>query len=350
MLVNFAPDWAQALPGHSCGPIQEKSLDEFAEFLGAVVERYGQAPYRVKYWELFNEPDIDPALVPPHSSFGCWGDQQDEYYGGRTYARMLKAAYPAIKEADPEAQVIVGGLLLDAPDSAPTWFATGVLEEGGGAFFDILAFHAYTFYSPDVYQWSKAPGTKWIDWGGVVVGKTTYLRQVLAQYGYDKPLLLNEAGLGWVSAGEPSPAYRQAQADYVAKLYARGRALELESVVWYGWRGPGWREMALLDSTLAPHPAYHALVFAVQQLGDVESLGPVDFAGVEGYHFRRPHDELLVVWSMDGDDHPVALPTAQFLDAYDWAGQALSYQQAGEKILFDVRRPIYIQMELTPGN
>ena len=49
------------------------------------------------HWELGNEPDVDPDLVPPDSIFGCWGEISDrEYYGGKEYGNMLKLVYPAI--------------------------------------------------------------------------------------------------------------------------------------------------------------------------------------------------------------------------------------------------------------
>lgn len=344
VLVSSTPAWAQALPGHSCAPIREDALIGFAQFLQAVVERYGSPPYNVKYWELFNEPDIDPSLVRANSVFGCWGDEEDEYYGGRTYGRMLQAAYPAIKAADPEAQVIHGGLLLDAPDTLPTMFLTGVLEAGGGDFFDVLAFHAYTFYTPDEYQWSTAPGTKWTDWGGVVVGKSTYLRQVLEGYGYDKPLLLNEAGLAWISPGDPTEEYRQAQADYVVKLYSRGLALDLAAITWWGWQGPGWRQMALLNKDLSPTPAYYAYSYAGQQLSGVEYLGPTDYPGIEGYAFRRNEQLLQVLWSIDGDEHSVRFSAGQFVAAFDLMGEQVIAAQDNGAIILTVRRPVYVEL------
>jgi hypothetical protein len=342
--VMFTPDWAQAVPGHSCGPISEDRLDEFAQFLRAVVERYSAPPYRITYWELFNEPDVDPSLVSPDSVFGCWGDQNDEYYGGRYFAQMLKQAYPAIKEADSQAQVILGGLLLDAPNTVPSAFLEGVLEGGGGDYFDVLAFHAYTFYSPDFYNWDTLPIVKWLDWGGVVVGKTRFLRQVIGRYGYDKPLFLNESGLMWGLRTEPPDDFRLGQADYVVKLYARGMALDLLGIVWYGWRGPGWRYLALLNEDLSPTPAYHALAFAIQQLDDAEYLAPTDYPGTEGYAFRRGGKLLQVVWSADGEQYPVSVPLARFRQALDPSGQPVPYQRSLDRAVFRVRRPIYIEL------
>jgi hypothetical protein len=80
-----------------------------------LVARYSVPPYNVKYWELWNEPDVDPALaglIGGDIPFGCWGDSTDPYYGGGYYAEMLKAVYPRIKAADPQAQVARGRIAL----------------------------------------------------------------------------------------------------------------------------------------------------------------------------------------------------------------------------------------------
>ncbi len=50
-----------------------------------VVTRYSAAPYHVKVWEIWNEPDVAHQLVGLDSQFGCWGDQDDDYYGGGYY-------------------------------------------------------------------------------------------------------------------------------------------------------------------------------------------------------------------------------------------------------------------------
>ena len=73
--IRFTPSWAQKYPPDNyCGPVAEAYFDEFAEFVTALIQRYGS---KVKYWEIGNEPDVDPALVPGDWEFGCWGDQTD---------------------------------------------------------------------------------------------------------------------------------------------------------------------------------------------------------------------------------------------------------------------------------
>ena len=116
LIVRSTPEWARktAGSGATCGPVRADKLAAFGGFMNELVARYSAPPYNVKVWELWNEPDVDPSQVlEVDSVYGCWGDQTDAYYGGRYYAEMLKVAYPQIKSADPQAQVLVGGLLMD---------------------------------------------------------------------------------------------------------------------------------------------------------------------------------------------------------------------------------------------
>lgn len=71
----------------------------WARFVDHAVQRYkpgGEAGRNVRYWEIWNEPDL------------ChfWGGTPEEY------ARMLKVAYLVIKNRDPQATVIWGGLAI----------------------------------------------------------------------------------------------------------------------------------------------------------------------------------------------------------------------------------------------
>ena len=80
MVAN--PSWAANFPQ---GPINKTSLNEFAEFMGAVTERYdgdgvNDAPGspRVLYWEMYNEPDagtrhgIHAGATMARNTPRCW--------------------------------------------------------------------------------------------------------------------------------------------------------------------------------------------------------------------------------------------------------------------------------------
>ena len=341
LIVMFTPEWARQVPSRNCSAIKEEAFGPFAQFLQAAVARYSQSPYNIHRWELYNEPDVDPALVSTWSAYGCWGDANDPFYGGRTFGRMLQAAYPAIKKADRKAVVIVGGLLLDAPDTLPSNFLAGILEAGAGSSFDLLAYHAYTYYFASAPEADRRPDQPWSALG-VVAGKAQFLRDVMAQYGVSRPLVLNEAGYGWYGSRPPPAEFPDFQADYVAKLYARGLALGLESVIWYGWEAPGWRHMALLNDDLSPRPGAQALALAVRQLTGAEYTGPAAYEGVEGYAFRRKSDRLQVLWSADYQPHTVRVPLQELRTALDSVGQPVSHTEQSGQAVFTVVRPVVL--------
>ncbi len=337
-IVQFTPDWAQKVPGTTCGPIREESLAAFGQFLQALVSRYGATPYNVRYWELGNEPDVDPGLVRPRSVFGCWGDQADEYYGGRYYAQMLKVAYPAIKSVDPQAQVLIGGLLLDRPsggqDSSPR-FLEGVLEAGGGDYFDMVSFHAYSYYggTPGLMGNQKWPGSP-----TVMPAKVAFLREVLARYGYaDKPLINTEAAL---LCRQASADCLEMQAAYLPRVYAEALALGLEGQVYYAWINENWNHVGLILPDLTPKPVYRAYQTAAFFLTAVRYQGratgyPPEF---EGYTFRRDDDSgfIDVLWSADGGAYGLPLPPGA--TAFDRYGVPIA---GPDRVVVDFN-PVYV--------
>lgn len=347
LILRRTPKWAQMVPGHFCGPVAADALDELAQFMADAVARYKDPPYAVKYWEIWNEPDVDPALVKSDSVFGCWGDRKDEYYGGRYYAEMLQAIYPAMKAVDPEAQVLIGGLLLDRDpaedehDNPPGRFLEGILEGGGGDFFDIVGFHAYTHYYSELGDWEKWP-SGWAARGGSVEGKVALMRETLNNYGYDKPLMLTEAGLVCSECPSPPPgAFLEAQAAYVPRLYVRNMALGLEATIWYTLDGPGWRQAGLLNEEQQPRPAYRALEAMTSLLEGATFVRALsDFSGLTGYVLEEVEggSEIWVLWSPDGAPVPIPIPPG-LREAHDLYGAPLEPEDDTLEIGFS---PVYL--------
>jgi CDGSH-type Zn-finger protein len=328
--VQFTPAWAQKHPGHACGPISEQELPRFGQFLAALVSRYSQPPYNVRYWELGNEPDVDWNLVPGDSVFGCWGEAGEQYYGGEYFAAMLKTVYPLIKAADPQAQVLVGGLLLDCnPDNpppvagkpgefrdcSPGRFLEGILNAGGGDYFDGVSFHAYDFY-PAANQVGHYTNGAWFsawDKDGPVLGaKVSFLRGVLEAYSHPEKYLINTevALICGRSGNEPfcrGDSYANTKAYYVAQASAVALAAGLRANIWYslsGWRGSG-----LVSASLQPEPAYTALQFSATMLHDAKFSQMLEIeSGVKGYEFSRGDERLWLIWSIDGQDHRIKVP------------------------------------------
>lgn len=93
----------------------------FASYADKVVTRFKD---RVKYWEIWNEPN-SPIYWKP----------QD---GMRAYTELLKVVYPAIKKADPTAVVLMGGLTGN-PDQS----LNEIYLNGGKPYFDRVNIHPF---------------------------------------------------------------------------------------------------------------------------------------------------------------------------------------------------------------
>lgn len=374
--IKYTPRWAQKYPnfldpntglpiGLPCGPVAADKFDEFAQFVAAAVALYSFPPYNVMYWEIGNEPDVDPADREPtpgnRAVFGCWGDKsKPATYGGEYYADMLKVVYPAIKLANPNAKVVIGGLLLDCdPANMPPGFPPGrcdsanflkgILSNGGASYFDYVAYHGYAWYHPGnattLPQAVDETNTSWAHLGGVVVGKYNYLRSVMASFpGVDKPIILNEAGLvcaEWFLACMPPPAYfYEDQADYLVRLFVRNMSLNITSTIWFTLEGPGWRYAGLYyDTQTTPKPAHDAMTFLTTELAGAAYVAPVNqYPGVWGYELRSSTKKIWVLGVSGPTGYTVALP-AGVLKVYNKYGATV--HPSGNQVF--VKSPIYVE-------
>jgi hypothetical protein len=339
VIVEDPPAWATGKTDR-CGPIDPQHLNAFAEFLHALATRYKtELPYHIDYWEISNEPDVDPNLTALGSYGDCWGDIADPYYGGGRYGDMLKVATPAIKSANPDAKVLIGGLLLWAPLTTepgkgnPERFFEGILRSGAQDAFDIVAYHDYAFYSgkPEA---PSLPSVGWDELGGMSIGKPTFLRQIMAKYNVSKPLMLNETAFlcyGWVcNPSKATPefldAFFEVQADAVAPLLVRALSQKVDAVLWYTLNHNGWAYSDLLDARQEPRPVYYAYRTLVEHTGSAVQY-PVqvnDYGkNVEAYRFVFGDHVVDVVWSPNRTDQKLQMPQDVFTAAYDRDGKMI---------------------------
>lgn len=149
--VLYTPAWARAAGTDSSYPPTD--LTTYANFCRAAVAHY--APMGVKHWEIWNEPNIP-----------FWKPEPDP----ARYAQMLKLAYPAIKQTDPQAFVISAGLSPYggygnvAPGLMnPLTFLERMYAAGAAGSFDALGWHPYNFgglfYHP-MSAWSQLSETQ----------------------------------------------------------------------------------------------------------------------------------------------------------------------------------------------
>lgn len=255
--IETNPAWASSAIN---GPVN--NLADLQEFVNAAVTRFPC----VEYWEFYNEPD-------EVSRFGL---------KGAAYAEMLQAVYPVVKAANPNANVVLGGLALDwfIEDGGPfnKTFLDDVVTHCVGQCFDLANFHYYPVWRP-----------RWEGYGRDIIGKANYMRQVLASHNFTRTVISTETG--WAAAswwGSP-----ELQARYVPKAFARGLAGGLPITIWYAMLDMDSSNPGLLDSTMTPRPAYTAtqIWVAAMRYARYERTIPTSETGtpqIEAYQFSVP--------------------------------------------------------------
>jgi hypothetical protein len=303
LTLSHNPSWAATYPG---GPIDRVDLDELVEFMTAAVAHYSVPPYNVKYWEFYNEPDCGHELCGEFG-FSYWGHQPD------AYAEMLAAVYQPMKAVDPEAQIVLGGLAYDwwIESGGPfvEGFLDGVLQNGGGDFFDVMNFHYYPAYH-----------ARWDRYGMGIIGKTAYLREKLAEYGVSKPFICTEAGM---RSDEAHGSSHELQSRYVVQVFVRSKAADLDTTIWFmivDEEGPGTSKWGLLTPDLGPKPAYVAYQVLARQLALTEYVRTLDPAEtgseqIEAYEFVSTDDatRIVVAWTNDEHAYAMTLPVNELL-------------------------------------
>lgn len=310
LVVLRQPIWAQKVVGSGCGPIRADKLTAFANFMRDAVIRYSAPPFNVKYWEIGNEPDAP--TVRENKGWGCWGNPADAYYGGAEYARMLKAIYPSIKLANPNAQVILGGQLANCDPIRPpagmncrsTRFFEGALRGGGGPFFDGVGFHAYEYYTGSLGKWGSANWwSAYNTTGPVLAVKARYYKRLLTAYRVTGKFLMDTEGALLCNNCDGNAQFELTKAYYMPEMYAAGMSEGLQAVSFYGLRS-GWLGGNLFNSSGQPLPAYQTIQIATSKLGNATYIGKVvgtdtgGVTGVMGYKFVEGTRKVWLVRSL----------------------------------------------------
>jgi Glycosyl hydrolase catalytic core/Bacterial Ig-like domain len=138
------PDWVAGVNARP--PIDTTAAQQaWQGFLKAVVARYGPGgsywtnvypqkfpgatPLPVKSWQVWNEPNLTKYFAPAPSA--------------SEYARLLQISYPAIKSVDPNALVVLGGIVGYRDVYAWNYLNSLYGVSGVKSYFDAVALHPY---------------------------------------------------------------------------------------------------------------------------------------------------------------------------------------------------------------
>jgi polysaccharide biosynthesis protein PslG len=229
---------------------------DYGDALAFVVRRYGS---RVAAWELWNEPN------------------HDHYFKARdkvsSYARLVRAAYPAAKDADPSARVVAGSLA-----DADFEFTDALYARGVKGHFDAWSVHPYSEdrspLHPGIEGWSKKSFVR-----GVPAVRATMLR-----HGDDKPLWLTEFGWSTCTVRDQA-AYENCvdpatQAEYLRLAFGQMQAWSYVPVgVWFNMKdtssnaGDRVDNYGLLRHDGSEKPAYRSFRDAARALAGPARTG-----------------------------------------------------------------------------
>jgi len=170
--------------------------------------------------------DLARELRGRNVAYEVWNEQDDTTFWPNgpqpaAYTALLKAAYPAFKGADPNATVLVGGLVGNDFE-----FVEALYDNGAKGYFDGVGVHTDTAcLTTDPREYYREPSGR--------IGRYSFtgyreVRATMLAHGDDKPVWMTE--LGWATtsatcerggrAGTKEGGVSQAlQADYLSKAY-----------------------------------------------------------------------------------------------------------------------------------
>jgi hypothetical protein len=265
-VIVYTPAWAAIDPSRGWGAVP-RGLDlppsdqrnVFARFVNRLAAKYRGT---VDHWIVWNEPDL--VNLETRVS-GNWGGSEQEFW------LLQKSAYLAIKQANPNAAVMMSGFSYwHSKELGRPQYLKRLLDIAAGDstapannwYFDGVTVHAYgnpwnSFALPEMY------------------------RRILAERGLErKPVWITEANvIPWddpigVIPREPWRATMDEQASFVVESFALSLAANVERMTIYKLldeQAEDGQYFGLVRSDGSTRPAYRALQTAIGAYSGVTS-------------------------------------------------------------------------------
>jgi hypothetical protein len=263
-IFKHTPDWAtDGLPGPGV-PIGlylpvEDSGNYWAQFVRKAAEYY--APRGVSRFIIWNEPDITRETY----GFEFEGSLDD-------YFQMLKVAYLALKQGNPDAEIILAGTTYwHDVNEGRRLYTDRLLERimadsdavENDYYFDVLSLHIY-FRSETVYDIVRT------------------MRDLLDKYGLqDKRIWINETNAGptddplWPVVRPQYQINLAQQSAFLVQSVALGLAAGAERIAvykFYDWNlPPGSETFGLVRADGSRRPAFDTWAMIIRHMNGVES-------------------------------------------------------------------------------
>jgi polysaccharide biosynthesis protein PslG len=251
--LSNPPEWSRA-QGAAAGTFAPPdNLDDYGDFVEAVVRRYRG---RIRVYQIWNEPNIYPE----------WGEQPVD---PEAYTELLEVGYTRVKAACPECVVISGALAQTIPlgprDMNDFVFLQRMYDAGAGAYFDVMAMQDYGLWSGPTDRRMRARVLNF--------SRPEYLREIMVKNGdAAKPIWITEMNWNAPPSDFPNKQYGfttpEQQARYAVLAYQRAqREWPWVGVVnfWFFKRATdqekdqAWYYFRAVEPDFTPMPVYDAI-------------------------------------------------------------------------------------------
>jgi len=292
-ILDYSAPWATENSNQENADKYMPNIDSWRIFIDKVVERYGR---QVKYWQIWNEENIDTFFKPEPDI--------------EKYLELLQNAYEIIKARDKDAKVVLGGT-----SGVDVEYLRKLKELGADQYFDILAVHPYRL------DFETSPETN-----GLL--KDLGLAEEIAEEFNNKPIWLTE--FGWPTDSMEG-VDEDMQAEYLVRSYLLSFTFpNIKKLFWYDFRDDGenkdWREhnFGLLKRDYIKKKSFYAYKNLINLLEHSYFDKSLSF-GREGIYdlvFVRGNDEIRVLWRLDGVQQ-LALDTLLIDEVYNMVGEKI---------------------------
>lgn len=257
LVIHRTPAWARTTSEADPRALPANPAD-LADFVRAVVERYGSQAAALEIWR-------EPNLQLYHDEGEAWAGGPDP----AQYVAHLRAAYQAAKAINPAITVLNAGLAPTTENSRRAMndvnFLEAMYDAGAAPYFDALAARPLGFWS--------GPDDRRVDADVLNFSRLLLLREIMARHGDgDKAVWAVEFGWNALPAGWSGPPPPWGTDDPGKQARRAIEAVHRAQAEW-PWTGPMLalhldpaappddpvQGFALLDDSLAPRPAYVAL-------------------------------------------------------------------------------------------
>jgi hypothetical protein len=256
-------------------------MDAYRRFVSALVERYDGdgiddmpgLKYPIKHWQAHCSPSVQ--------------EEYFTYFDGspEDYLELLQATYQAVKEADPEAKVLCGGMGTMKPEAISFWRP---IFEKGSQYFDIASIHVVW----PLAEFGQAEHAT-AELIAMAEGYVPEFKKLLSKYGIDKPIWQTATQYYFCENVSPEEHGQILVRSYVIAFACGVDKVEYEIFKPFPFEPPFMKQTALVDENGEKRPAYHALKTLIEKLDKFSSAEKL----AEGqYKFVVAGKAIYVLW------------------------------------------------------